>query len=101
MKNWEEEEKILQLRNTIQKELHLIGMSYTDFNREIVLETEDGHEELVEVKEVVYEAKPNTCKGATERIIKDFTEQLGWEYINTYKQAWVDGYILHHINFKL
>ena len=100
MITWEEEEKILNLRNTIQKELKLMAMSWTDFDRYIVLETPEGEEEIVQVKEVVYEAKPNARKGANERIIKDFTEQLGWEYITSSKQAWVDGYILHHVYFK-
>lgn len=100
MIDWKEQEKIIDLRNTIQYELQILAMSYTDFNREIVIEDENGNEKLIPVKEVSYEAKPNSSKGATERIIKDFTEKLGWEYISNYKQAWVDGYIKHCIYFK-
>lgn len=97
--NWKEEENIYDLRNNIQKDLKLLGLGYTDFNRKIVIETNTG-ETIIPVKEIYYEAKPNTCVGATERIIKDYTEQLGWEYIKTEKQAWVNGFILHHIYFK-
>lgn len=101
MMDWETEEKVINLRNEISRELKLTAMSFTDFNREVVIEHEDGFEELVPVKEITFEAKPNTRPGAIERIIDDFTKKLGWEYVNTYKQGWVDGYILYHISFKL
>lgn len=100
MLDWEQEEQILNLRNSIQKELKLMAMSWTDFDRYIVIETDDGQEKLVPVKEVTYEAKPNTCPEANDRIIKDFTEKLGWVFIRCDKQAWVNGYILHHVYFK-
>lgn len=99
MIDWETEEKIINLRNNIQYELKLTGMSYTDFNRYIITE-DDGLEKIIQVKEVTYEALPNTCRGASERIIRDFTEYLGWEFIRHDKQAWVDGRVLHHIYFK-
>ncbi|MBQ6220050.1 MAG: hypothetical protein IJH63_00225 [Methanobrevibacter sp.] len=100
MIDWETEEKILNLRNEISRELKLSAMSYTDFNRFIVIEDGDGLEELVQVKEVTFEAEPNTRVGAVERIIHDFTERLGWEYVSTFKQSWVDSCILYHIYFK-
>lgn len=101
MIDWETEEKIISIRNEIANELKLYAMSFTDWNRQAVIENSKGEEELIDVKEITYEAKPNTRPGANERIIKDFTEKLGWEYLTTIKQAWVDGYILHHICFKL
>ena len=101
MIDWETEEKIIQLRNEIARELKLYAMSFTDWNRQVVIENSNGEEELIDVKEITYEAKPNTRPGANERIIKEFTEKFGWEYVTTIKQAWVDCYILYHICFKL
>ena len=101
MLDFEKEKAILDIRNKIHRELKLFTMGYTDFNRQVVIENENGEEELIPVKEITYEAKPNTCKGATETIIKDYTEKLGWEHVCNYKQAWVNGYILHHVYFKL
>lgn len=101
MMDWETEEKVINLRNEISKELKLSSMSFTDFNRQVVIENSKGEEELIDVKEVSYEAKPNTRPGANERIIKDFSEKFGWEYVTSIKQAWVDGWILHRIFFKL
>ena len=76
-------------------------MSFTDWNRQVVIENSNGEEELIDVKEITYEAKPNTRPGANERIIKEFSEKLGWEYVTTIKEAWVNNYILYHICFKL
>lgn len=101
MIDWETEEKIISLRNEIANELKLSAMSFTDWNRQVVIENSKGEEELIDVKEITYEAKPNTRPGANERIIKEFTEKFRWEYVTTIKQAWVDGYILYHICFKL
>ncbi|MBQ2653294.1 MAG: hypothetical protein IJF83_07050 [Methanobrevibacter sp.] len=100
MMTWEEEQQIYDLRNEIANELKLFAFSFTDFDRQVVIETEAG-EEIVPVKEISYEAKPNTRPGATERIIKDYTEKLGWEFVKSYKQAWVNGYVKHVITFKL
>lgn len=101
MLDFEKEKAILDIRNKIHRELKLFTMGYTDFNRQVVIENENGEEELIPVKEITYEAKPNQTNNATEIIIKEYTEKLGWEYISTYKQAWVNGLILHHIYFKL
>jgi len=101
MIDWETEEKIISLRNEIANELKLSAMSFTDWNRQVVIENSKCEEELIDVKEITYEAKPNTRPGAPERIIKEFTEKLDWEYVTTVKQAWVDGWILYHICFKL
>lgn len=101
MIDWETEEKIIQLRNEIARELKLYAMSFTDWNRQVVIENSNGEEELIDVKEITYEAKPNTRPGANERIIKEFSEKLGWEYVTTIKEAWVNNYILYHICFKL
>lgn len=100
MLDWKEEQKMIDLRNSIGYELKLYAMGYTDFNRKVVIENEKGEEEIIPVKEISYEAKPNTRPGATERIIKEFTEKLGWEYVTTVKQAWVNDYIRHQIYFK-
>lgn len=98
--NWEQEEKAINLRNKLAKTHKIYAMSFTDFDRQIVTEN-NGTEEIVPVKEITYEAKPNETNNTTEIIIKEYTEKLGWEYISTYKQAWVNGLILHHIYFKL
>ena len=101
MQAWEKEQEIIDLRNSLTYELKLYAMSYTDFDRKTIIETEDGYEEIVLAKEISYEAEPNARPGATDRIIKEFTEKLGWEYINSEKRAWVNGYIKHIIYFKL
>ena len=99
--DWKEEQKIYDLRNEIAKELNLFAFGFTDFNRQAVIENANGEEEIVDVKEITYEARPNTRPGATERIIHDYTEKLGWEFVTSYKLAWVDNYIKHVICFKL
>lgn len=101
MMTWKEEQQIYDLRNEIANELKLFSFSFTDFDRQVIIENDNGEEEIVPVKEISYEAKPNTRPGATYRIIRDYTEKLGWEFVKSYKQAWVNGYIKHVITFKL
>ena len=101
MIDFEKEQQITDLKNKIANELNLYALSFTDFDRQAVIENTNGEEEIIPAKEISYEAKPNTRPGANEIIIKEFTEKLGWKYITTVKQAWVNGYILHHIYFKL
>ncbi len=101
MMTWKEEQQIYDLRNEIANELKLFAFSFTDFDRQVIIENDNGEEEIVPVKEISYEAKPNARPGATERIIHDYTEKLGWEFVKSYKQAWVNGYIKHCIYFKL
>ena len=101
MMTWKEEQQIYDLRNEIANELKLFAFSFTDFDRQVIIENDKGEEEIVPVKEIPYEAKPNTRPGATYRIIRDYTEKLGWEFVKSYKKAWVNGYIKHVITFKL
>ena len=89
MLDWKEEQKVYDLRDEIIHELKLFAFSFTDFDRQVVIENENGEEEIIPVKEISYEAKPNTRPGATERIIEEYTNKLGWEYVTTVKQAWV------------
>lgn len=100
MLDWKEEQKVYDLRDEIIHELKLFAFSFTDFDRQVVIENENGEEEIIPVKEISYEAKPNTRPGATERIIEEYTNKLGWEYVTTVKQAWVNGYIRYQIYFK-
>lgn len=100
MIDWKEQEKINEIRNRFVYDLKLCNISWTDFERYTVIENNNGEEEIVQVKEVSYEALPNTKTGVVDKIIETFTMELGWEHVNTYKQAWVNGYIKYIINFK-
>ena len=71
MLDWKEEQKVYDLRDEIIHELKLFAFSFTDFDRQVVIENENGEEEIIPVKEISYEAKPNTRPGATERIIEE------------------------------
>lgn len=99
MLDWEKENEIYELRNKLTRELK-INLCYTDFDRYVVIENSNGEEELVQVKEIYYEALPNTYTDVADRIIEVFSDELGWDFVSSYKQAWVNGLINHHIYFK-
>ena len=50
MLDWKEEQQIYDIRNEINQELKLFAFSFTDFDRQVVIENENG-EDLVQQKE--------------------------------------------------
>jgi len=98
--NFKEEEKIYELIHNLYRELQLPTLAYTDYNRAIIVENK-GVEEIVPVKQIYFEAKPNTKTEAIKTLIDTYTKELGWEFLTVEKQAWVNDYIRYNICFKL
>lgn len=98
---FEKEQQIIDLRNKLHIDLGLPTLGFTDFDRKIVIENDNGFEEIVPVKHIYFEAKPNTRNNAIKTIIDAYTEKLGWEFIRVEKKAWVDGLIRYEICFRL
>ena len=99
MIDFKEERKIYDVRDELYDELN-VNLGFTDFDRAVIIEN-DGIEEIVPVKQIYFEARPNSSAGVIEAIIKKYADKLGWEFVCVNKLAWVNGLIKYEICFKL
>lgn len=95
--NWEKRQEIMDIAN---KATYLLGLHISTNTKEIVAETEEGEDYIVEIEEIQF---PKTDSKTRNKYIQDyFTEQLNelnMQFVKLEKSCF-DNQIYYHLCYE-